>query len=117
MNEKNITTEFIQNSNGFMIAESDLTTGKVVINNIEITSVEDWNKVTHSILELQQENSRLKDNYKQLKKFICCEQDRLLKATSHTYQDSFDRIKFVNSDIFEELKKVENKLEELLKEN
>lgn len=67
--------------------------------------------------KLQQKNKQLKDNYKQLEKFICCEQDRLLKATSHTYQDSFNKIRFVNSDIFEELKKVENKMKELLKEN
>ena len=66
---------------------------------------------------LQQENARLKDNWKQLEKFICYEQDRLLKATSHVYQDSFDKIKLVNSDIFEELKKVENKIKELFKEN
>ena len=66
---------------------------------------------------LQQENARLKDNCKQLEKFICYEQDRLLKATSHIYQDSFNKIKLVNSDIFEELKKVENKMKELFKEN
>lgn len=65
----------------------------------------------------EKENARLKDNYKQLEKFICYEQNRLLKATSHIYQDSFDKIKLVNSDIFEELKKVENKMKELFKEN
>lgn len=69
------------------------------------------------IVELQQQNARLKDNCKQLEKFICYEQNRLLKATSHIYQDSFDKIKLVNSDIFEELKKVENKMKELFKEN
>lgn len=61
MNEEKITTEFIQTPTGFTIAESDLTTGKVIINNIEITSVEDWEKVIHSTVELQQENARLKD--------------------------------------------------------
>ena len=61
VNEEKITTEFIQHSNGFTIAKSDLTTGKVVVNGIEITSIEDWNKVTHSIVELQQENTRLKE--------------------------------------------------------
>ena len=74
-------------------------------------------EVYEYINTLQQENARLKDNYKQLEKFICCEQDRLLKATSHTYQNSFNEIRFVNSDIFEELKKIENKMKELLKEN
>ena len=74
-------------------------------------------EVYEYINKLQSENARLKDNYKQLEKFICYEQDRLLKATSHIYQDSFDKIKLVNSDIFEELKKVENKMKDLLKEN
>lgn len=67
--------------------------------------------------KLQQENARLKDNWKELEKFVFQEQDILLKATSHTYQDSFNKVKFVNSDIFEELKKVENKMKELFKEN
>ena len=66
MNEEKTTTEFIQHKNGFTIAKSDLTTGKVVINNIEITSIEDWNKVTHSIVELQQENARLKEDIKNI---------------------------------------------------
>lgn len=70
MNEEKITTEFIQHKNGFTIAKSDLTTGKVVINNIEITSIEDWNKVTHSIVELQQENARLKDKIKKSFKIV-----------------------------------------------
>ena len=70
MNEEKITTEFIQHKNGFTIAKSDLTTGKVVINNIEITSIEDWNKVTHSIVELQQENARLKDKNDKIEKWL-----------------------------------------------
>ncbi len=61
MSGEEIITEFIQNATGFRIVASDLTTGKVVVNNIEITSIEDWNKVTHSIVELQQENSQLKE--------------------------------------------------------
>ena len=70
MNEEKITTEFIQHKNGITIAKSDLITGKVVINNIEITSIEDWNKVTHSIVELQQENARLKDKLKDIEKIL-----------------------------------------------
>lgn len=65
MNKEKITTELIQHSNGITIVKSDLTTGKVIINNIEITSIEDWNKVTHSIVELQKENEKL-NHYKLL---------------------------------------------------
>lgn len=56
--EKTIT-EFIQHSTGFTISKSDLTNVKVVVNNIEIKSIEDWNKVTKSLIELQQENKEL----------------------------------------------------------
>lgn len=52
MNEK--TTINFKEISGFRInKEIDITTGKVTINGIEITSVEDWDKVTHSIVELQ----------------------------------------------------------------
>lgn len=67
MSGEEIITEFIQNATGFRFVTSDLTTGKVVVNNIEITSIEDWNKVTHSIVELQQENSQLKEELKREK--------------------------------------------------
>ena len=70
MNEEKTTIEFIQHKNEFKIAKSDLTTGKIVINNIEITSIEDWNKVTHSIVELQQENARLKDKIEKVIEYV-----------------------------------------------
>lgn len=57
--KENTITEFIQHSTGFTISKSDLINGKVVVNNIEITSIEDWNKVTKSLIELQQENKEL----------------------------------------------------------
>lgn len=57
--KENTITEFIQHSTGFTIYKSDLINGKVVVNNIEITSIEDWNKVTKSLIELQQENKKL----------------------------------------------------------
>lgn len=75
MNEDKITSEFILNPIGFTFDESDLTTGKVVINNIEITSVEDWKKVINSLVQLQQENARLKDKLKDIEKILdadCC---------------------------------------------
>ena len=59
--KENTITEFIQHSTGFTISESDLTSRKVVVNNIEITSIEDWNKVTKSLIELQQENKELQN--------------------------------------------------------
>lgn len=57
--EENIITGFAQDSTGFVISTDDLTTGKVVVNNIEITSIEDWDKVTKSLVELQKQNKEL----------------------------------------------------------
>ena len=70
MSEEEIITEFIQDARGFRIVEGDLTTGKVVVNNIEITSIEEWEKVTHSITELQQENSQLKERIEKAIEYI-----------------------------------------------
>ena len=47
---------------------TSITTGKVIVNGIEITSVEDWTKVTQSIVELQQENQQLKDEINKISK-------------------------------------------------
>jgi len=64
--KENTITEFIQHSTGFTISKSDLINGKVVVNNIEITSIEDWNKVTKSLIELQQENKELCNSFKKI---------------------------------------------------
>lgn len=54
MNKEEITIEFKEQT-GLKISKdnTDITTGKVVVNGIEITSVEDWEKVTRSLTELQ----------------------------------------------------------------
>lgn len=61
MNKEEITIS-IQNEGGFRInPDSKLSTGKVIINNIEITSIEDWGKVVDSLTKLQQENEKYKE--------------------------------------------------------
>lgn len=50
--KEEITISF-EDQTGFRISEGDVSTGKVVVNGIEITSVEDWEKVTKSISDLQ----------------------------------------------------------------
>lgn len=42
---------------------TDITTGKVIVNDIEITSVEDWEKVTKSLVELERERNNYKELY------------------------------------------------------
>lgn len=51
-----------ENQTGLAISESDITTGKIIINGIEITSVEDWERVIKSLTDLQQENQQLKES-------------------------------------------------------
>ena len=68
--KENIITGFAQDSTGFVISTNDLTTGKVVVNNIEITSIEDWNKVTKSLIELQQENKQLHNKIDKIEKWL-----------------------------------------------
>ena len=68
--KENTITEFIQHSTGFTISKSDLINGKVAVNNIEITSIEDWNKVTKSLIELQQENKKLHNKIDKAIEFI-----------------------------------------------
>lgn len=64
MNEEKTTFTFKEQT-GFGIARSDieLTTGKVIVNDIEITSVEDWERVTNSLIKLQ-------NNWNELKKWL-----------------------------------------------
>ena len=50
--KEEITISF-EDQTGFRISKCDMATGKVVVNGIEITSVEDWEKVTKSIIDLQ----------------------------------------------------------------
>ena len=50
---KEETTIAFKEQTGFKIAKANFTTGKIIINNIEITSIEDWNKVIRSINDLQ----------------------------------------------------------------
>lgn len=80
--KENTITEFIQHATGFTISKSDLINGKVVVNNIEITSIEDWNKVTKSLIELQQENKELYNKINKAIEYIndifCCIHDEEL---------------------------------------
>lgn len=52
-------------------------------------------------------------NWNELKKYIEKEKDRVVKGTSHTYEDSLGKINYVNEDIYIKLVKVLNKMYEL----
>lgn len=106
--EENIISEFkISNLSGFIISDSDITTGKVIINNIEITTLDDWNKVIKSLNKLQQENKKLKEQLKQkeniinkIKEFIKRHNER----TGKLYY-KYDN-KYLLSEIKEDLSKI-----------
>lgn len=69
--EENIISEFkISNLSGFRLSDGDITTGKIIINNIEITTIDDWNKVIKSLNKLQQENKQLKEQLQQREDII-----------------------------------------------
>ena len=53
------------------------------------------------------------NNWNELNKFIEEEKNRLATQVSNTYEDSLDKIHFVNEDIFNELAKVSGKMQEL----
>lgn len=55
---------------GFRISKCDITTGKVVVNGIEITSVEDWEKVTKSISDLQSQLKAKEEMVKVMEKYF-----------------------------------------------
>lgn len=59
---KEVTISF-KNHNRFRIVPDSITTGKVIVNGIEITSVEDWEKVTKSLIKLEH-------NWNELKKYV-----------------------------------------------
>jgi hypothetical protein len=80
MNE--VTIIGFKNSNGIRIApNSDITTGKVIINGIEITSTEDWEKVTKSLIELEH-------NWNELKKWL--EDENNQKYSQYIYNYSIN---------------------------
>ena len=62
---------------------------------------------------LEKENNQLQNNWNELKKFIEEEKNRLATQVGNIYEDSLDKIHFVNEDIFNELTKVSNKMQEL----
>lgn len=93
--KEEITIEF-KDQTGLRISKCDLTTGKVVVNGIEITSVEDWEKVMKSINDLQSQLKAKEEVINDLKfaiksncikidnkyQEICCDGDYLLEILS-----------------------------------
>lgn len=81
--EEGITICF-EDQTGLRISqECELTTGKVIVNDIEITSVEDWEKVIKSLNDLQVNNQKLNDQLdRELIKRARLE-DRIKKAIAY----------------------------------
>lgn len=65
------------------------------------------------ITKLENDKTKLQNNWNKLNKFIEEEKNRLATQVSNTYEDSLDKIHFVNEDIFNELTKVSEKMQEL----
>ena len=56
---------------------------------------------------------QLQNNWNKLNKFVEEEKNRLAIQVSNTYEDSLGKRRFVNEDIFNELTKVSEKMQEL----
>lgn len=61
--------------------------------------------------------NQLQSNWNGLRELIEEEKTRLAKECSHTYEDSLGKTKYVNEDIFNELDKILDKMNELEGEN
>ena len=106
---------------GFRISECDLSTGKVVVNGIEITSIEDWEKVINSLVDLQQENQQLNQLLKD-KGFIIdklMEENRQLKEELEKIKqptifiDTQDMEERYGEQLYQDYLVEQNKLQEL----
>ena len=62
---------------------------------------------------LQKDYDKLQSNWNSLRELIEKEKTRLAKECSHTYEDSLGKTKYVNEDIFNELDKILDKMNEL----
>ena len=71
------------------------------------------NVLRSDIKEQDKEIERLNNIINELEKHLEEEQDRLARETSHIYEDSLGKTRLVNENIYEEVQKIKDKLQEL----
>lgn len=84
--------------------------------NLRYQNAEAKEKLNHikNILNGREDyHDKLQNNWNELNKFIEEEKNRLATQVSNTYEDSLGKRRFVNEDIFNELTKVSEKMQEL----
>lgn len=59
----------------------------------------------------------LQNNWNELNKFVEEEKNRLATEVSNTYEDSLGKTRIVNEDIYNEVKKISDKMQELENKN
>lgn len=85
---------------------------------IKKTNPEEYIKILEQDRQdFAEEIERLNNIIDELEKHIKTEKTRLASECSHTYEDSLGKTNYVNEDIFNELNKVLNKLNELKGDN
>ena len=72
-----------------------------------------FEELLNQYIELSREHDKLQNNWNELKKWLEEEKNRLATQVSNTYEDSLGKRRFVNEDIFNELTKVSNKMQEM----
>lgn len=90
-----------------MVYENKSTTNR--IKNEEIFTR--WQDPT--IEKLQRENEKLQNNWNELKRWLEEEKDRLARECSQIYEDSLGKTRLVNEDIYNEVKNISDKMQEL----
>ena len=81
---------------------------------VEVERLESENK---HLLDLQKSMDKqyeeLENNWNELKKFVKIEKDRLVRQCSQIYEDSLGKTRLVSEDIYNELKKISDKMQEI----
>lgn len=61
----------------------------------------------------QKEKIQLQNNWNELKKWLEEEKDRLVRECSQIYEDSLGKTRLVNEDIYNEVKNISDKMQEI----
>jgi len=69
--------------------------------------------IEEQLREKDKEIEKLNNIINELEKLLEEEQDRLARETSNIYEDSLGKTRLVNENIYEEVQKIKDKLQEL----
>ena len=80
---------------------------------ISLEEINFLGNLVNAFNEVCEKYYKLQNNWGELKKFIEKELDRLVRECSQIYEDGLGKTRLVNEDIFNEVKNISNKVQEL----